>query len=75
MIDQLTFPDGMIATEYWRPYVSHTPMVCVPVPPVVRMPSDEKLTVTGLPKTDVTRLGNTLSLMTAAPEEGVTAEI
>ena len=50
-------------------------MVCVPVPPVVLKPNDEKLTVTGLPTTDATRVSNTLSLMIAAPDEGATAEI
>jgi hypothetical protein len=39
------------------------------------MPIEEKLTVTGLPTTEVTRVGKLLSLMTAAPDAGAMAEI
>ena len=55
--------------------MSHTPIDCVPVPPLVRIPSEEKLTVTGLPMTDETCIGNALSLMTNTPADGATADM
>jgi hypothetical protein len=39
------------------------------VPPLVRTPIDEKLTVTGLPTTDFTCIGNVALLITVPPEE------
>lgn len=74
-MDQFTFPDGMTVIEYCRLYLSHTPIVCVPVPPLVLMPSDEKLTMTGLPITVVTDVGKVLSLITGSPDEGATADM
>ena len=72
--DQLTFPDGITATEYWRLYTSQTPIDWVPVPPLVRMPRELKLTVIGLVTIDDTCGGNVVSLMTDAPEAEVIAD-
>src|SRR5262245_42260401 len=73
--DQLTRPAGMICTEYCRLLTSQTPKICVAVPPLVLIPSDENETVTGEPVTVVTRLANVVVGMTAVDPPLATAEM